>query len=102
MVKNQPIADIWAESLFLRYALSTTKQQMLRASKRLYPLVLSRSDWNRRTLLCVMFGFVEFWLWFGWPAAIVSGGALYVILGMIFLVSAFSAWRQDKDGKGEK
>ena len=35
-------------------------------------------------------------------AAIVSGGALYVILGMIFLVSAFSAWRQDKDGKGEK
>ncbi len=35
-------------------------------------------------------------------AAIVSGGVLYVILGMIFLVSAFSAWRQDKDGKGEK
>ena len=35
-------------------------------------------------------------------AAIVSGGALYVILGMVFLVSAFSTWRQDKDGKGEK
>ena len=35
-------------------------------------------------------------------AAIVSGGALYVVLGLVFLVSAYSSWRQEKKGKGDE
>lgn len=34
-------------------------------------------------------------------AALISGGALYVIMGMVFLVSAYSAWKREKNGKGE-
>ena len=35
-------------------------------------------------------------------AAIVSGDALYVVLGLVFLVSAYSSWRQEKKGKGDE
>lgn len=36
-----------------------------------------------------------------WLAAgIVSGGILYVIMGGVFLYSAYTAWRKEKDGKG--
>ena len=35
-------------------------------------------------------------------AAIVSGGALYVVLGLVFLVSAYSSGRQEKKGKGDE
>ena len=34
-------------------------------------------------------------------AALISGGALNVVLGMVFLVSAYSAWQREKNGKGE-
>lgn len=34
-------------------------------------------------------------------AALISGGALNVVLGMVFLVSAYSAWKREKNGKGE-
>ncbi|GFI08088.1 hypothetical protein IMSAGC007_00532 [Lachnospiraceae bacterium] len=34
-------------------------------------------------------------------AALISGGALYVIMGMVFLISAYSAWKREKNGKGE-
>ena len=34
-------------------------------------------------------------------AALISGGALYVIMGMVFLISAYSAWKWEKNGKGE-
>ncbi|MDE5598330.1 MAG: hypothetical protein K2J04_10910 [Lachnospiraceae bacterium] len=41
-------------------------------------------------------------------AAIVSGvgnfemSALYVILGGVFLYSAYTAWKKDKDNKGDR
>ena len=34
-------------------------------------------------------------------AALISGGALFVIMGMVFLISAYSAWKWEKNGKGE-
>lgn len=35
-------------------------------------------------------------------AAIVSGGALYVVMGLVFLVSAYSGWRKGQNGKGDE
>lgn len=35
-------------------------------------------------------------------AAIVSGGALYIILGGVFLYSAYATWKKDKDNKGDR
>ncbi len=35
-------------------------------------------------------------------AAIVSGGALYVVMGLVFLVSAYSGWRKGQNWKGDE
>ncbi|MCI8558735.1 MAG: hypothetical protein HFI19_13440 [Lachnospiraceae bacterium] len=35
-------------------------------------------------------------------AAVVSGGALYVVMGIVFLVSAYSGWRKERNGKGDE
>ena len=34
-------------------------------------------------------------------AAIVSGGALYVVMGIVFLVSAYSGWKKERNEKGD-
>ncbi len=46
VVKNQPIVDILAGALFLIYPWNIENSKNLR----LYPLVLSHSDYNRRIL----------------------------------------------------
>ena len=57
------------------------------ANRRIFRM---RHVWIRMILALV-------WL----AAAIVSGGALYVVLGLVFLVSGYSVWKREKKGKGE-
>ncbi len=35
-------------------------------------------------------------------AAMVGGGPLCIILGVLFLISAYTTWQKEKDEKGKK
>lgn len=92
MDKNLPITDIFARVSFFDYDTDTTKQRTPKE------VTIMRHVYIRGTIGLI-------WL----AAAIVSGvsgnfemSMLYVILGCVFLYSAYTTWKKDKDNKGDR
>lgn len=83
MDKNLLIVDIFAQALFLRYYIFTTSKEESKEVKIMYHVYI-------RGILAVV--------WFA--AAIISGSALYVIMGCAFLYSTYATWKKEKDDKG--
>ncbi len=92
MVKNLPIADIFAQDRFFGYDKVTTNKEPLKEECKMRHVYI-------RGIMSLI------WL----AAAIVSGlsgnfemAVLYVILGGVFLYTAYTTWKKEKDGKGDR
>lgn len=90
MVKNLPIVDIAAPSLFFRYDIDTTKKNNYEE------VTIMRHVYIRGILSLI-------WV----VAGVVSGisgnfemTALYLVLGGVFLYSAYATWKKEKNKGG--
>lgn len=91
MVKSLPFMDIPAEDYVLQYDLSVrTNYTTLRIRR-----IIMRHFYFRLILGIVFIGCMIF----SFVTMNISFALLYLALGVVFLLSAYSLWKKDKDNR---
>jgi hypothetical protein len=90
MVKNLPIMDIPADELFLKYAGTVSETHITQGG------TCMRHFYFRLILgvvfaICAVYSFIK---------ANIPFALMYVVLGGVFLYSAYTIWKKNKDNRG--